>query len=61
MKKISIYELNLSTFNNKKGLNKYLSIIEKIEYLKSLNIDIIAIDDILLKCYEINRNYEFND
>ncbi|WP_258545835.1 hypothetical protein [Metamycoplasma hominis] len=56
MKKISIYELNLSTFNNKKGLNKYLSIIEKIEYLKSLNIDIIAIDDILLKCYEINRN-----
>ena len=61
MKKISIYELNLSTFNNKKSLNKYLSIIEKIEYLKSLNIDIIAIDDILLKCYEINRNYEFND
>jgi|GEM_PF-5132570 hypothetical protein len=61
MKKISIYELNLSTFNNKKGLNKYLSIIEKIEYLKSLNIDILAIDDILLKCYEINRNYEFND
>lgn len=61
MKKISIYELNLSTFNNKKGLNKYLSIIEKIEYLKSLNIDILAIDDILLKCYEINGNYEFND
>ncbi|TPE57139.1 glucan 1,6-alpha-glucosidase, partial [[Mycoplasma] falconis] len=49
-KRIILYELKSENFydSNNSGYGDYNGIKQKLDYFKSLNVDIIALDDILL-------------
>ena len=52
LKKIISYELKLETFkdSNSDGIGDFNGLLQKINYLKSLNVNVVFIDDVLKQC-----------
>ena len=63
LKKIISYELKLETFkdSNSDGIGDFNGLLQKINYLKSLNVNVVFIDDVLKQYQNVTNVNEVNN
>ena len=63
LKKIISYELKLETFkdSNSDGIGDFNGLLQKINYLRSLNVNVVFIDDVLKQYQNVTNVNEVNN